>query len=118
MANWRTARINEDVRRDIEEIIRTMKDPGIQSMVSVTRAEVTRDLAFAKIYVSVLGTEKQKQSVFEALKRANGYIRHALAERANLRRTPALLFEQDDSIAYAVHLSSVIDKVRQDDENK
>ena len=115
MPSFRTQRINEEVRREIEAIIATaVKDPGL----SVVRAEVTRDLAHAKIYISVYGDKAQLDSAIEGLARANGFIRRELAQRLELRRVPELHFVADDSIAYAVNMSQLIDQVVNDDEKR
>ena len=119
MPSFRTQRINEEVRREIEAIIATaVKDPGLSGMVSVVRAEVTRDLAHAKIYISVYGDKAQLYSAIEGLARANGFIRRELAQRLELRRVPELHFVADDSIAYAVNMSQLIDQVVNDDEKR
>ena len=116
MPSFRTQRINEEVRREIEAIIATaVKDPGLSGMVSVVRAEVTRDLAHAKIYISVYGDKAQLDSAIEGLARANGFIRRELAQRLELRRVPELHFVADDSIAYAVNMSQLIDQVVNDE---
>lgn len=113
MPSFRTERINEEVRREVEHILKnSVKDPGLSAMSSVVRAEVTRDLAHAKIYVSFLEDDKEKQQAcMEALKRASGFIRRELAAHLNLRRVPDLKFVVDDSIAYAVSMSKKIDQV-------
>ena len=113
MPSFRTQRINEEVRREIEAIIATaVKDPGLSGMVSVVRAEVTRDLAHAKIYISVYGDKAQLDSAIE------GLARRELAQRLELRRVPELHFVADDSIAYAVNMSQLIDQVVNDDEKR
>ena len=113
MPSFRTQRINEEVRREIEAIIATaVKDPGLSGMVSVVRAEVTRDLAHAKIYISVYGDKAQLDSAIEGLARANGFIRRELAQRLELRRVPELHFVADDSIAYAVSMSKKANRKR------
>lgn len=119
MAGFRSQRINEEVRREVEAILATdVKDPGLATMVSVVRAEVTRDLAHAKIYVSVMGDEAQRKQTAEALQRAGGFIRRALAGRLDLRRVPELHFVEDDSIAYAVNMAQLIDQVVNNDEKQ
>ena len=119
MAGFRSQRINEEVRREIEAILANdVKDPGLAAMVSVVRAEVTRDLAHAKIYVSVMGDEAQREQTTQALQRAGGFIRRALAGRLDLRRVPELHFVQDDSMAYAVNMSKLIDQVVKNDEKQ
>ena len=119
MANIRSQRINEEFRREIEDILsHSMKDPGLASLASVVRVEVTRDLAYAKVYVSVMGTDKQRADSMQALERAAGYVRHELSSRVDLRRVPNLVFVSDDSIEYAVGMAQKIARVIQEDESK
>ena len=86
-------RINSEVQREMSQIIREdIKDPRIHPMTSVMACEVTPDLKFAKIYVSVLGDDEAKEKTMEGLKKSAAYARHQLAHRMNLRNTPELTF--------------------------
>ena len=108
MSYQRIDRISEEVRREVDAIIRDeLSDPRIDGTFSVTRAEVTGDLRFAKIYVSVLEEDKQ-EGLMAALKNARGYIRRALGQRMIFRYTPELIFVQDRNIAYGVHIAKVL----------
>lgn len=107
MANFRIDRISEEVRHAIDAIIRDMNDPRIGGTYCVTRADVTRDLRFAKVYVSILEDEKADDMI-KALKKAAGFIRRELGMRMDLRYTPELLFERDRNIAYGVHIAQVL----------
>ena len=98
MASNRIGRINEEVQRELAALIPTVKDPRVTGMISVTAAEVTPDLKFAKIYISVLDKGDSGQ-VLKGLKSAAGYLRRELGGRLNLRHTPELSFVQDDSMA-------------------
>ena len=110
--NNRMTRINDEIMREIADILRTeVKDPRIGVMTSVLRVDTTQDLKYCKVYISVLGNEEEKKSVMEGLKNANGFIRHMVAERVNLRNTPELIFKLDDSVEYAVRISKMIDEV-------
>ena len=112
MASFRAQRIDEQVRRAVEEILCSeVKDPGLTAMVSVVRADVTRDLMHAKIHVTMIGTEEEKERSREAIKRAVGFIRRSLANKVDLRRVPDLTFVWDNSIEYAVSISQKIDEV-------
>lgn len=110
MAGFRLDRISEEVRHALDAIIREMNDPRITGTYSVTRAEVTRDLRYAKVYISVLESDKADQMI-KALKNAAGFIRHELGTRVQLRYTPELLFYRDDNIAYGVHISELLKNV-------
>ncbi len=113
----RMIRINDEVQRELANIIRTeVKDPRIGALTSVIRVETTTDLKYCKVFVSVLGNDEEKESVMKGLKNAKGFIRHLLAERVNLRNTPELIFKLDDSVEYAVRMSQLIDQISQKDE--
>ena len=108
----RISRINDEILKEISQIIRLeVKDPRISSMTSVIRVDTTPDLKYCKVFVSVLGNEEEKQSVMKGLKNAGGFIRHLLAERVNLRFTPQLQFKLDESTEYAIHMSQLMEQV-------
>ena len=110
MANFRIDRISEEVRHALDAIIREMNDPRISGTYCVTRADVTRDLRYAKVYVSILEDDKAEE-MMKALKNAAGFIRHELGARVDLRYTPELIFERDRNIAYGVHIAQVLKEV-------
>ena len=108
MSYNRIDRISEEVRREVDRIIREeLSDPRVGGTFSVTRAEVTRDLRHAKIYVSVLEDDK-REGMMKALKSAAGYIRRALGQNIIIRYSPELTFVSDENIAYGVHIAKVL----------
>ena len=108
MSYQRIDRISEEVRREVDAIIRDeLSDPRISGTFSVTRADVTGDLRYAKIYISVLEDDK-RDGLMEALKNAKGYIRRALGKRMIIRYTPELIFVSDKNIEYGVHIAKVL----------
>jgi len=108
MSYNRIDRISEEVRREVDRIIREeLNDPRIAGTFSVTRADVTRDLRHAKIYVSVLEDDK-REGMIKALKSAAGYIRRALGQNIIIRYSPELTFVSDENIAYGVHIAKVL----------
>ncbi|MEE1114275.1 MAG: 30S ribosome-binding factor RbfA [Eubacterium sp.] len=112
----KNTRINEAVREELSTIIRSdVKDPRIAVMTSVTSAVVAPDLKTCRVYISVLGDDKAKADTMAGLKSSEGYIRHMLAQRLNLRNTPELSFRLDESIEYGVRMSKLIDDVREQD---
>lgn len=112
----RTDRISEEARREIDRIIREdVHDPRVSGTFSITRCEVTRDLRHAKVYVSVLEDEK-RDGFMKALKSAAGFIRHELGTRMIIRYTPELTFVNDMNIAYGVHIASVLNQVKAQEE--
>ena len=108
----RTDRIASEIMREVERIIREeVSDPRTDCMFSVTHVDVTRDLRYAKVFISVYEAEK-REAMMKALRSAAGFIRHHLGFRVQLRYTPELLFELDTTIEYGVHIASLINEVR------
>ena len=108
MSYNRIDRISEEVRREVDRIIREdLSDPRVSGTFSVTRAEVTRDLRHAKIYVSVLEDDK-REGMMAALKKAAGVIRRELGHNIIIRYSPELSFVSDENIAYGVHIAKVL----------
>jgi len=111
MASNRKGRINEELQRELSALIRTLKDPRVQqSMVSVTKVEATGDLRYAKVYISVLDKDKSKETI-KGLKSAAGFLRREIGSRLQLRYTPELIFEEDDSIAYGARMFDLLRKL-------
>jgi len=105
----RTGRISEEMKKEVSAMIQNgLKDPRLSKMISVTSAEVTRDLRYAKIYISVLGTEDDKKSALAGLKSAAGFIRREVGHKLQLRYAPELLFELDNSIERGVYITKLI----------
>ena len=105
-------RINEEVMRELSNIIRLeVKDPRISPVTSVVSVEVAPDLKTCKAYISVLGDDEAVKKTIEGLKSSAGFIRRELAHRINLRNTPEITFVSDQSIAYAAKMSKLIDEV-------
>lgn len=109
MANYnRTDRISEEVKRELSAVVRELKDPRIPMMTTVVTVRVTKDLKFAKAYISVLGSEDEKNGALAALKSASGFIRREIGHRLNLRNTPEFTFVADDSIEYGAHINEIL----------
>jgi ribosome-binding factor A len=113
MARNRIDRISEEVLRALSDAMRTLKDPRIQGLVSITRCDVTGDLRFCKVYVSVLGTEEDKKNAIKGIKSASGYLRREISQRVNLRYTPELIIVPDDSISNGVRISGIINSLNE-----
>ena len=113
MANYRGGRINEEFKREISSLIQNdVKDPRLTAMISVTDVKVSKDLRYAKVYVSIFcNSEEEKKSNLEALKSASGFIRKTVGQKINLRHTPEIIIELDDSINYAMHMEELIQKI-------
>ena len=111
MASNRIGRINEEVQKELASLIRNLKDPRVQdTMISITRVEVTPDLRFAKVYASFLQEDKAADAL-KGLKSASGYLRRELGHRLQLRHTPELMWALDDSITYGAKMLKLINSL-------
>ena len=118
MANYRRGRINEEMQREVAKILREVKDPRVsKAFISVTGAEVTSDLKFAKIYYSAYNADKKE--VKAGLRAASGFIRGQISKNLNLRITPELTFIEDGSIEYGAKISKILEGITfTDDEDE
>lgn len=115
----KNTRINGEVQKELSDIIRNeIKDPRIHLMTSVTAVEVAPDLKTCKAYISVFGEDSEKEDTIQGLRSAEGYIRRQLAKNLNLRNTPQITFLLDESIAYGVHMSKLIDDIAKQGEDQ
>lgn len=111
------ARLNEDIKRGLVEIVSELKDPRMKNgLVTITRVETDSDLQNCKVFVSVIGDAKkdnrdEAKAVVEALKSAKGHVRSEVASRMHLRRAPEFHFVLDDNAAYAAHINELLDKL-------
>ena len=104
----RIDRISEEVRRELDRIIRDeLNDPRIGGTWSILRADVTRDLRYCKVRVSIL-EEERRRDMMEALKKAAGFIRRELGRGVDLRYVPELIFELDTNIEYAAKINRIL----------
>ncbi len=112
MANFKTNRTEEDILREMTAILRELKDPRIDPMLTVVRAELSRDLSNCKIYVSSLsGRDRAKESC-KGLDSACGFIRRELFHRLKIRKCPALHFVADDSIAHSAEINRKLRQIQ------
>ena len=107
----KNTRINSEVMKTLAEIIRAeIKDPRIPEFTSVTGVEVAPDLKTCKVFVSMLCDGEKAADGLKGLKSAEGFMRHELASRLNLRNTPELRFILDTSIEYGNHMAKLIEE--------
>ena len=107
MASNRIGRINEEIQRELSDLIHTVKDPRVTGLISVTAVDTTPDLKFCKVYISVLDKSDINQ-VLKGLKSAAGWLRRELGRNLNLRATPELTFVRDDSIDQGAHILDLL----------
>lgn len=114
MASNRIGRINEEIQRELADQLRHLKDPRISQvgMVSVTRVDTTGDLRYARVYISVLDKDKEKDAL-KGLRSAGGFLRRELGRTLQLRYTPELQFLPDDSIRQGAHILELLRQVEQ-----
>ena len=106
--NNRFERINEEYRKEISNIIdNKLKNPNVTGLISVTKVKVTADLKYAKVYVSILNSKNLKETL-AGLKKSAGFVRSELARTVNLRNTPEIIFELDESLEYGARIDSIL----------
>lgn len=112
--NNRLERINEELKKEISSIISyELKNPNVTGLISVTKAKITPDLKYAKVYVSILNSKNVKETL-AGLKKSSGFIRSEIAKRINLRITPEIIFELDDSMEYGAKIDSILKDIMKD----
>lgn len=110
----RMARVNEELKRELSNIINyEVKNSNVTGMISVTKVKTSPDLKYAKVSVSILNARNIKQTL-AGLKSASGFIRSRIAEKMNLRVTPELIFELDDSLIYGEKIDTILERVIKD----
>lgn len=115
MAGHRLDRTNDDIRIVVSELLRGIKDPRVnQGMISVVRTETTSDLRYCTVYVSVYNLHGEREfnekEFKKGIKSASGYLRHELGTKLDLRYTPELIFELDNSIEHGAHISRIMNE--------
>lgn len=114
MAKYRGNRINEEMRKEISSIIQNdIKDPRLTAMISVTKVDVTKDLRYAKVYISLFGNEDSKKSTLDALKSSVGFIRREIGHRISLRYTPEVIIELDNTIEHGMHIDALLEQIKE-----
>ncbi|MBD2866802.1 MULTISPECIES: 30S ribosome-binding factor RbfA [Paenibacillus] len=111
MAKVRVGRVGEQIKKELSQILQAeLKDPRV-GFITVTGVDVTNDLSQAKVYLSVMGTDQQKEDSLKAIEKATGFIRSELGKRIRLRITPELLFQFDTSIEYGSRIDALLNQI-------
>jgi ribosome-binding factor A len=114
----RANRVGEQMKKELSDIIgRKIKDPRI-GFVTVTDVQVSGDLQLAKVYISVLGDEEQRQNTLKGLAKAKGFIRSEIGQRIRLRKTPEISFEFDESIDYGNRIETLLHELNKDEKHE
>jgi ribosome-binding factor A len=118
MEGKRSDKVADLIQKEISQmLVKSIKDPRI-GFVTITKVAVSEDCRFAKVYFSVAGTLSERERSVQGLESAKGYIRKELGRRIRLRYTPAILFQFDPSIEYAIHMEELIQSIHQEKEPK
>ncbi|MBE3571643.1 MAG: 30S ribosome-binding factor RbfA [Moorella humiferrea] len=114
----RVERVAEQMKKEIAQILRDeLKDPRLEAgLVTVTGVELSSDLRYAKVYVSIYGDENQKKEVMEWLARATGYVRREIGQRLKLRYTPEIAFKFDNSIEHGDLINRLLMRVKAEEQ--
>jgi ribosome-binding factor A len=111
MSGARSARIADQIQRELAEVVRTeLRDPRVDTLVTLTGVELSRDQSHAKVFFTVLGGEPVVEDALEGLQRAAGFLRSQLAHRLSTRSVPELHFHYDESVERGMRLSKLIDE--------
>ncbi len=112
MAKIREERLNEEMKKTVSAILFDLKDPRVGGLTSVTKVEVTNDLKYAKVYVSVYdGDAEKRREALDALNHAAGFVAHEVGQRMQIRCIPRFRFVADESIAYGAHIADILNKL-------
>lgn len=110
----RMNKIDEELRKEISNIVSyELKNPHLTGLISVTKVKTTPDLRFAKVFVTMIN-EKSKKENLSILKQSSGYVRSAIAKKINLRYTPELIFEFDESLEYGSRIDEILKDITKD----
>ena len=116
MSENRVRRVAEQIKKDVGQIISAeIKDPRVAGLTSVTEVQLTRDLRYASVYVSIYGSSAEKEDTLQALIRASKFIRGEVGKRIRLRYTPEINFFLDNSMEYGAHIDSVLKTLKEEE---
>lgn len=116
MGQLRLEKVQEFIKQEVSKMILTdLKDPRI-GFVTVTRVEATGDLRQAKVYLSLFGSKEQKDETWQGLQKALGFIRAEVGKRLKIRHSPELLLQLDESLDHSVHIQTLLDKLKQEED--
>ena len=111
----RPNRIGEEIKKELVLLIRNgIKDPRVDSLISITDVEVTRDLSSATVYICRYGSETERNVALEGMKAAAGFMRSELSKRLKLRTVPELIFKLDDSLQYGAKIETILQQIHRE----
>lgn len=112
----RSDRLGLEIQRALADIIRNdLHDPRIDPLASIVKVDLSADLSYCKVYVTVYGSTEEKQKTFIGLEKAKGFIKRQLSGQVKMRKMPEITFIPDDSIAYSIHISEILNKIKEEE---
>jgi len=119
MVKNRVVRLNSLLKEVISEVVmRDVRDPRMAQFVTITGVEITSDLHYAKVFISVIGTHDQKKQTLEALQSAAGFIAIQSSRKVVMRYFPSLTFKLDDSVEQHIRIDSLLGKIREEQKTR
>lgn len=113
MATFRASRTQEDMKRELSDIMRSLKDPRITGLLSIVKMDLAKDLSFCRVFISSMDGLEAARSAVQGLESASGYIKRELNARMKLRRLPEFQFIADDSIAHSAHINRMLEGLKE-----
>ena len=112
----RSDRLGLEIQRALADIIRNdLHDPRIGTLASIVKVDLSTDLSYCKVYITVYGSDEEKQNTFIGLEKAKGFIKRQLSGQVKMRKMPEITFVPDDSIAYSIHISEILNKIKEEE---
>ncbi len=112
----RSDRLGLEIQRALAEIIRNdLHDPRIGTMCSIIKTELSNDLQYCKVFITVYGSAEEKKNTFEGLEKAKGFIKRQLSGYIQVRKMPELTFVPDDSIEYSIHIGEILNRIKEEE---
>jgi len=111
MSSHRIDRTSEDIKRELNDIFKSVKDPRVNGMLSIVHLELTNDLSYCTVYVSALEGIEHAQNAVVGLKSAGGFIRHELSSRLKIRHTPQLIFVADGGVEKSAQINKILNEI-------
>ncbi|WP_303815194.1 30S ribosome-binding factor RbfA [Acidaminococcus timonensis] len=118
MSKLRAEKLQALIKQELSNmLIRDVKDPRVK-FVTITGVEVSNDLSYAKVYVSLYGSEEQQAQAWKGLQHGLGYFRTEIAKRIDLRVAPQLSFHKDTSMEYSAHIESLLHELKKEEQHE
>lgn len=119
MAKQRTDRLNSLLKEVISDVIRKdVRNPHVNELITVTRVDITKDLHYAKVFISVIGSEKDKEETVKALQTAAGFIAVTASKKVVMRYFPELTFKLDDSVDKHMRIEKLLGEISSERESR